>query len=234
MKTIPILYEDDEILVVNKPSGLAVQGGAGIVSFLTGILERQTAQKIYPVHRLDKDTAGIVLAAKSSAAAAKYTALMSSGSVVKEYAAVCFGAPPRKTGTISAPVFTKGVSRSAETSYTVKIGTDSFSLLSLTLGTGRMHQIRIHLAGLKCPIVGDDKYGDFPRNRAARSAYGVRRLQLAACRLTFPAAGIFRTVCVPFPEHMSSFCGAIFPDGGVPAGDPSSGSSCRGHAEKEA
>lgn len=203
MKDIPVLFDDHDILVVNKPTGVAVQGGEGITVTILDILERQTGSKIYPVHRLDKDTAGILVVAKNAKAAAEYSKYIAGGALSKEYRAICFGIPPRKTGLITVPAGRAGEEKPAETSYRVDETASGCSLVTLRLGTGRMHQIRIHLASIGCPIVADDKYGDFSKNKAARSEQKVRKLQLASCALTLPVAGKQTRFEIPLPDHMA-------------------------------
>ena len=209
MKDIPVLYDDDDILVVNKPCGIAVQGGEGITVTILDILERQTCTKIYPVHRLDKDTAGILVVARSSRAAAEYSKHIADGALVKKYRAVCFGEPKTKAGVIKLPAGRSGNEKPAETSYIVESTANGCSLLSLELGTGRMHQIRIHLASTGCPIIADDKYGDFKRNREVRTQYKIRKLQLASCSLLLPIGASSVLFTVPLPEHMIACLDAL-------------------------
>ncbi|MDR3312394.1 MAG: RluA family pseudouridine synthase [Spirochaetaceae bacterium] len=210
----PILYQDDAILVINKPAGLAVQGGVGIVRSVDTVLAEVTGTKVFPVHRLDKDTSGILVVAKSAAAAAVWAPLLASGGAQKEYAALCLEFPPHPQGTLDSAVGKIGAEKSAVTRYrtlrTTRRGGVRFSLLAVTLGTGRTHQIRIHLAGAGCPILGDDRYGDFAANRAAARHMAVKRLCLAACSLTIPLAGERRTFTVDLPEHMRRAITEIF------------------------
>ena len=91
MKAIPIMYENDEITVIDKPAGLAVQGGSGIVHSLDRLLPDQLGHPVYLVHRLDRDTAGLLITAKTQAAAAKWTKLIGEKCTQKEYTAVCAG-----------------------------------------------------------------------------------------------------------------------------------------------
>jgi 23S rRNA pseudouridine955/2504/2580 synthase len=204
-----ILYQDDEIFVIDKPAGLAVQGGAKIVHSVDALLAASTGAKVFPVHRLDKDTAGILVVAKTAAAAAQWTARMASPEVTKEYLALCVGRPPESAGTFTQTVGLPP--KSASTAYRV-LDTAALSgpepdippevsLLSLTLGTGRTHQIRIHLAQARCPVAGDDKYGDFKVNRALRKHWGIKKLQLAAMRLTLPLGGASRNFAILAPPH---------------------------------
>jgi 23S rRNA pseudouridine955/2504/2580 synthase len=224
MKTIPIIYENNEILIVNKPAGIAVQGGEGISNPLDRIFSEQVGYKIYLVHRLDQDTAGLMVVAKSPAAAAKWTKLIAGHEVRKEYDAVCIGKLARKNGVIAEEIVQHKDEKKAVTHYIVTAegsvtcadGTVlPVSLVHLTLETGRMHQIRIHLAKLGCPVAGDDQHGNFRQNKLLRKAAGVKRLMLASVSLSIPAGGRDtadaagqKVFTVPLPEHMLSFVGA--------------------------
>ena len=228
MKEIPIIYENNEILIVNKRAGLAVQGGEGVKNPLDSLLSEQLGAKVYPVHRLDKETSGLLVVAKTSAAAHLWTGLIASGQVKKEYQALCFGlvqglksnSALGKTGRLTQRVQVAGAGKTAETFYQVAgifpvaeiaplaeqmadLGTNPlFSLLNLTLGTGRTHQIRIHLAQAGCPILADDKHGNFKVNKLVKKAVGIKTLQLAATRLTIPLEGRATTFQIPLPPHM--------------------------------
>ncbi|MBR1640431.1 MAG: RluA family pseudouridine synthase [Treponema sp.] len=217
MNQIEILYENDEIFVIDKPAGLAVQGGQGVSHSLDVDFAEQTGQKVYLVHRLDKDTRGLMIVAKNPLAAGKWTKLIASKAARKEYLALCIGRMPQKSGVIKENLFQHGEEKSAVTHYLVerewnlsslslsdssvssgKEGADcgktsiqngqeiALSLIRLKLETGRMHQIRIHLAKNGCPIAGDDQHGNFKMNKVLRKAAGIKRLQLAAVRLTLP------------------------------------------------
>lgn len=196
---IPIVYEDDEIILINKKSGLASQGGVGVGKSVDTELAAQIGQKVYLCHRLDKDTSGLLLCAKTPAAANKWSRLVGEKSVKKEYLALCFGQPKNPSGKISLPIKEKGQSKSAVTYYEKAQLSDflreeaeasnlDVCLMKLTLATGRTHQIRIHLSQSELPIIGDDKYGDFKLNKAAKSLLGLKRLCLCAFRLTLPLA----------------------------------------------
>lgn len=195
MKTIPILYSDDEIVIINKEAGLSVQGGKNISESVDSLLSQQIGQKMFLVHRLDKDTSGILVVAKSSQAAAKWTKIFASHIIKKEYLALCLGKMEKNEGILETPIEVKGVKKNARTFYKVikteNINLDAntsipLSLISLVLDTGRMHQIRIHLSKNHCPILADNKHGDFRINKLVKKNLGIKNLQLAAVKLTIP------------------------------------------------
>ena len=197
MKEIPVLYENDEILIINKPSGVAVQGGQGILHPLDKELPLQLGYPAYLVHRLDRDTKGLMVVAKSPLAAAKWTKLIGGKLVRKEYTAVCAGTLNPKKGTLRSAVIQHGDEKPAVTHYEIvseqKISGDdgeiTLSTVKLQLETGRMHQIRIHLGKNGCPSAGDDKHGDFKMNKILKKLCGIRELQLTASRLSVPLDG---------------------------------------------
>jgi 23S rRNA pseudouridine955/2504/2580 synthase len=211
MKRIEILFENADCLVLNKPAGLAVQGGEGVGSSLDRILEAEFVPRPLLVHRLDKDTSGVILTAKNREAAAHFSALFAAagglrgggpqaGRLRKLYLAVCAGLPRPERGFIRADLEIRGGKKESATRYCV-LGSLSLpglevSRLELELETGRTHQIRRHLAHIGYPLLGDDKYGDFALNRALRKDPGLRRLLLHACRLHIP-------------ESLAGFAGGI-------------------------
>lgn len=219
MKNIPIIYQNDEIFIINKPSGVPVQGGAGITHSLDRDLPAQTGCSVYLVHRLDQDTAGLMVVAKNPGAAARWTKLIAGHEVRKEYDAVCIGKFKSRTGTITERIVQHGGDRNAVTRYRVTgeglvacaDGTEiPVSFVHLMLETGRMHQIRIHLAKEGCPVAGDDQHGNFRMNKMLRKAAGVKRLMLAAVTLTVPLENDVRVFTAPLPDHMQSFCDSYF------------------------
>ncbi len=211
---IPVIYENNEIFIIDKPAGLAVQGGQGVVHSVDRDFAEQTEQKVYLVHRLDKDTSGLMVVAKNPVAAGKWTKLIGSKIVKKEYAALCAGKMPSKSGVIREDVVQHGDSKAAVTHYQVEkewsvpyetengTGEIPLCLIKLQLETGRMHQIRIHLAKNNCPIAGDDQHGNFKMNKLLKKVCKIKRLQLAAVRLTLPLEGIERVFEVPTPFIM--------------------------------
>lgn len=187
---------------MNKPSGIAVQGGAGIRVCLVDILERQTGSKIYPVHRLDKDTAGLIVVARSSHSAAQVSSYITEKKIGKEYMAVCFGRPEHSSAVIHTAAGRSGSEKPAETRYKIIASNSLYSLISLELITGRMHQIRMHLSSLGSPIIADDKYGNFTKNKELKSLYSIRKLQLVAYRLSLPIALKMHQFEISLPEHI--------------------------------
>jgi 23S rRNA pseudouridine955/2504/2580 synthase len=209
MKHLEILYDDDFLIVVNKPAGLAVQGGKGVKTSVDKILAEIFTPPPLLVHRLDKDTSGVLAAAKGRETAARFSRLFGSGrGVKKQYIAVCSGCPEKKEGKISAQLNIRGVIKNCETTYKViKNGKlpeeDEYSVLEIELGTGRMHQIRRHLAMIGNPVLGDDKYGDFSLNKKLRRA-GVKRLLLHASRLVIKDE-FQLDISAPVPQYLRFF-----------------------------
>ena len=214
MNSIPVLYENEEILVINKPAGLAVQGGNGISHSLDKDFSQTLGYKIFLVHRLDRDTSGLMIVAKSAFAANKWTKLIGSKAAKKEYLALCAGTLKNKSGVIKDDLIQHGESKSAVTYYNVEkqwntlispeysqeITSVPLSLIRLKLETGRMHQIRIHLAKQNCPIAGDDQHGNFKINKLLKKQLKVKRLMLASVKLTIPIDGKEMVFEIPLPE----------------------------------
>lgn len=214
MNSIPVLYENEEILVINKPAGLAVQGGNGISHSLDKDFSQTLGYKIFLVHRLDRDTSGLMIVAKSAFAANKWTKLIGSKAAKKEYLALCAGTLKNKSGVIKDDLIQHGENKSAVTYYNVEkqwntsispeysqeITSVPLSLIRLKLETGRMHQIRIHLAKQNCPIAGDDQHGNFKINKLLKKQLKVKRLMLASVKLTMPIDGKEMVFEIPLPE----------------------------------
>jgi 23S rRNA pseudouridine955/2504/2580 synthase len=194
----PVVYEDPALLIVDKPSGVAVHGGSG-VSF--GVIEslrasRPQAKFLELAHRLDRDTSGLLIVAQKRAALVELHRMLREGEVSKEYLTVARGqwegAGRELRESLHKYVDAKGERRvavhedgkEAVTRVRVVRTSPAFSLLQVSLLTGRTHQIRVHLAHAGHPVLGDTKYGDFELNRRLEKA-GVRRLFLHASRLAF-------------------------------------------------
>jgi len=200
-----VLYEDEHILAVDKPSGLAIHPGSGItgetlVDQVRAYLARQGIQtpegefKPSPAHRLDRETSGAVVVAKTRQAMVRLTEMFTAGEAHKTYLALAKGRFQRESGSIDlrlaehqqtyASKQQRGVNLQAALTHWKKLaGGPEATLLELTIETGRTHQIRRHLEAIGHPVVGDTKYGDFPFNRIAQRQWGVRRMFLHSARL---------------------------------------------------
>jgi 23S rRNA pseudouridine955/2504/2580 synthase len=231
LREIPVLFENDFCMVLDKPSGLAVQGGKGVKTSLDSILSKEFEPRPLLVHRLDRDTSGVIIVAKTKEAAAELSALLgSSRLLVKQYLGVCAnafgnaecnipgGGEGGECGAIRLDLDVRGRGKEAETFYRlVKTATCelpdgtafSSSLLELELGTGRMHQLRRHLALVGHPLLGDDKYGDFPLNKRLKKAFGLKNLLLHASRLAIPPEPplfpVGLDVTAPLPGYFAAF-----------------------------
>jgi 23S rRNA pseudouridine955/2504/2580 synthase len=219
MKRVEVLFENEFCLVLNKPAGLAVQGGTGVGASLDRILEAAWNPRPLLVHRLDKETSGVIVTAKTREVAARFSAFFGGGggdsrAVLKRYLGVCAGLPRPSRGLIREDLVVRGAVKAARTMYRLlgtvsPAGAGECSRLELELGTGRTHQIRRHLASIGHPILGDDKYGDFALNKGLRKALGLKRLLLHASYLQVPEAlagfpgGL--TVSAPLPEYFGPF-----------------------------
>ncbi|MDR0443789.1 MAG: RluA family pseudouridine synthase [Treponema sp.] len=216
MKKLEILHENDVLLIINKPAGLAVQGGKGVKSSLDQILAKIRNPPPLLVHRLDKDTSGVILVAKTKKAASLFSRLLGTNrKAVKQYIAVCSGIPKENKGSITEDLLIHGKMKKSETVFRViKTGNIAsadnlvFSILELELGTGRMHQIRRHLALNGTPVFGDDKYGDFALNKKLRKTAGLNRLLLHASRLVINDE-INLDVHAPLPDYFHPFYSAL-------------------------
>jgi len=210
VKNIEILYEDDNIMVINKPAGLAVQGGKGVKTALDAILAEIRKPAPLLVHRLDKDTSGVLLTAKGRENAAHFSRLLNSAKIKKQYIAICAGLPKNEKGVITDKLLIHGNLKTSETRYKIlktSVFTEEaleYSALELELGTGRMHQIRRHLAMIGNPILGDDKYGDFALNKKLRKSAGLKRLLLHASRLIIKDE-LNVDIRAPLPEYFFRF-----------------------------
>ncbi len=215
-----MVYEDAALLVIDKPTGVAVHGGSGL-SF--GVIESLRASRpqtkvLELAHRLDRDTSGLLIVCKKRSALVEVHRQLREGEVEKIYATIVKGIPAQDAFELSQPLH-KYVMDSGERRVSVHEGGMSaltrvkvmkkgrdFSLLEVHLLTGRTHQIRVHLAHAGHPVLGDDKYGDFPLNREL-AKQGVKRLFLHAGRLAFahPLSRERVRLQAPLPADMAAF-----------------------------
>ena len=205
-----VLFEDPDILVVDKPAGRIVHPAPGHeTGSLTEELVRRfpamanvgSAERPGVVHRLDQDTSGVMVFAKTQAAYLNLRRQFESHRTIgKKYLAVLHGAPKQRTGTLDGPVGREHLR--AITHWTVLAKRGPVALVEFVIETGRMHQIRLHAAELGCPVVGDRLYGDVEKDRRLRVK--PKRHLLHAVELSFlhPKTGRRVTFAAPPPEDM--------------------------------
>jgi len=206
--TLEVVFEDEALLVINKPAGLAVHEGKTVSKreSLLGILERRYRESaVQPrlVHRLDKDTTGLLIVAKNPQIAEDLTNTFESGDVGKEYLCMIVGRLPWNEGKIDFPLPGREDNPvRALTQYRVIRRFSETTLVRVTIGTGRLHQIRLHFAQLGYPVVMDDQHGDFGFNKRFRKEYGLKRQFLHAASLKLKYAGKLREWSAPVPKDL--------------------------------
>ena len=225
-----IIYEDDALLVIDKPAGTAVHGGSG-VSF--GVIEqirraRPEARYLELVHRLDKDTSGLLMIAKKRSALVKLHEAIRNDHPKKIYLALGVGKLPNDSFHVKLPLFkytgAQGekmvrVSEDGQSAHTVfrvlnrfsdgllhQAGLSHLTLVEATLKTGRTHQIRVHLQSQHCPIAGDERYGDYQANKRLQKL-GLKRMFLHASELHLdhPLTGEKLVLKADLPQELQQF-----------------------------
>ena len=225
-----IIYEDDALLVIDKPAGIAVHGGSG-VSF--GVIEqirraRPEACYLELVHRLDKDTSGLLMIAKKRSALVKLHEAIRNDHPKKIYLALGVGKLPNDSFHVKLPLFkytgAQGekmvrVSEDGQSAHTIfrvlnrfsddllhQVGLSQLTLVQATLKTGRTHQIRVHLQSQHCPIAGDERYGDYQANKRLQKL-GLKRMFLHAAELHLdhPLTGEKLILKAPLPQDLAQF-----------------------------
>ena len=248
---LDVVYEDADLAVINKPAGMMVHAGAGATdnernrgTLVNALLHRfsklsEVGGELRPgiVHRLDKETSGLIIVAKNNIAHRKLAHQFSQREIAKRYIALVHGWPAKDRGTVNLPISrditrrtrmtTRGsAGRSAVTHYTVRERIDSpfgkFALLDVRIETGRTHQIRVHMAALHHPIVGDSLYGapaDLKRNLRMKTQSGVPAslslgrnfLHAAALELKHPRTGKPLAFEAPLPKQLQTFLEELRP-----------------------
>ena len=225
-----IIYEDDALLVIDKPAGTAVHGGSG-VSF--GVIEqirraRPEARYLELVHRLDKDTSGLLMIAKKRSALVKLHEAIRNDHPKKIYLALGVGKLPNDSFHVKLPLFkytgAQGekmvrVSEDGQSAHTIfrvlnrfsddllhQVGLSHLTLVQATLKTGRTHQIRVHLQSQHCPIAGDERYGDYQANKRLQKL-GLKRMFLHASELHLdhPLTGEKLVLKADLPQELQQF-----------------------------
>lgn len=212
-----VLFEDERILVIDKPSGMAVHGGSGLSA---GVIEalrasRPDASRLELVHRLDRDTSGCLLISKKPAVLRTLHELMRSNRVDKRYLALLAGSWRKGVKTVDVPLKKNTLQggervvrvdpegKPAETRFKRLTRFTEATLVEVELITGRTHQIRVHSAWLGSPVLGDTKYGEEAANRRMREL-GLKRLFLHAHRISFRWPGDKRDTVIeaPLPDEL--------------------------------
>ena len=225
-----IIYEDDALLVIDKPAGIAVHGGSG-VSF--GVIEqirraRPETRYLELVHRLDKDTSGLLMIAKKRSALVKLHEAIRNDHPKKIYLALGVGKLPNDSFHVKLPLFkytgAQGekmvrISEDGQSAHTIfrvlnrfsddllhQVGLSQLTLVQATLKTGRTHQIRVHLQSQQCPIAGDERYGDYQANKRLQKL-GLKRMFLHAAELHLdhPLTGEKLILKAPLPQDLAQF-----------------------------
>ncbi len=205
LSQLHVLMEDDWLMVLDKPSGVAVHTGSGItggtvVDLVRAYLGPKAVRNDFaasPAHRLDRETSGVLVVAKRRPAMVHFTNVFTEGRAKKRYLVLVKGRMPKPSGLIDLPLaehqqtreskLKRGVNmQEARTRWQVLAQNDTAAFLWCAIETGRTHQIRRHLAAITHPVLGDSKHGDFPFNREAKARWGVDRLFLHAASLELP------------------------------------------------
>jgi 23S rRNA pseudouridine1911/1915/1917 synthase len=210
-----IAYEDEHLLVVDKGAGLVVHPARGhrlgtLSQLLEGVAAGGDPGRAGIVHRLDRDTSGLLVVARSEEAHGLLQAALAQRRIEREYLALVKGRPPARSGTIDAPIgrdpqvrtrmaIGGNAPREARTHFTIDRALPEFTLLRVRLETGRTHQIRVHMQSIGHPVAGDPEYG-------APGALGLERQFLHAARLAFdhPLGGERVEVHSPLPADLAS------------------------------
>ena len=233
-REFPVLMEDEAMMAIDKPAGVAVHGGSG-VSF--GVIEqlrraRPALVNLELVHRLDRETSGVLLVAKKRSALKNLQDQFRDRETGKTYLALVLGLWPSNKKVIDSPLMKYTIPNGVgEGERRVKVvGKDDpngmrsitlvrvartvgpYTLLEVTIKTGRTHQIRVHLASQGHPIAGDDKYGDFEHNKLLQKM-GLKRMFLHAWQLKFqhPQSGRLTTLQAPLPPELKNFVDSVQP-----------------------
>ena len=218
------LFEDDWLLAIDKPAGVAVHGGSGISM---GVIERLREERpeqafLELVHRLDRETSGVLMLAKRRPALTSLHRQLREGAVQKSYLVLVRGLWRDAKRSVKLPlqkfvlasgerrVSVRGDGLAAHTVFHLRRRWKDYSLLEAELKTGRTHQIRVHLAHIGFPIAGDEKYGDFALNRQL-PRQGLKRMFLHAARIVIahPSTGVELALEAPLPADLAEFLATL-------------------------
>jgi 23S rRNA pseudouridine955/2504/2580 synthase len=219
-----IVFEDEALLVIDKPAGLAVHGGSGVSFGVIELLRRQRpeARFLELAHRLDRETSGLLIIGKKRSALNAVQDAMRAGQMEKRYLAMVSGRWVNPVQHIKAPLY-KYLTDEGERRVMVRADGkpshsivrlvqrwDDCSLVEVELKTGRTHQIRVHMQSQGFPLLGDDKYGDFPLNKRLEKT-GLSRMFLhaASLRLKHPQSGNLLELSAPLPPELAQFVASV-------------------------
>ncbi|MDR0966462.1 MAG: RluA family pseudouridine synthase [Myxococcales bacterium] len=227
---LKVLFEDNVLLAIDKPSGLAVHPGSGIecatlVDLVRGYLGPRATRNDFtasPAHRLDRDTSGVILVAKTRPCMVALTEMFTHGHPAKSYLALAKGTCSKPRGVIDLPLAEHEQSgrskalhgtnmQTAITRYRTLAAGSIASLLECQIETGRTHQIRRHLVAMGHPVAGDRRHGDFGFNRELKSRFGLKRMFLHARRISLkhPLTGEPLTIAAPLPDELKAVLTAM-------------------------
>jgi 23S rRNA pseudouridine955/2504/2580 synthase len=212
-----VIFEDKHFLVIDKPVGIAAHGGSGVSHGAIELLRAaRPNEHLELVHRLDRDTSGVLVLAKSRSGLTGLQALIRENTVIKQYLCLMTGTPRKAKFDVNAPLL-KSVMHGGERLVRVDdAGKPSLTyfkeleqypnarLMQATLGTGRTHQIRVHAQYAGHPLAGDPKYGDEAANKRFR-AMGLKRMFLHAARMSFDLDGKNYDFSSPLPDELKAF-----------------------------
>jgi len=217
-----VLYEDEDLLVIDKQAGLVVHPARGhregTLAQLLGaaVAGGPDPQRAGIVHRLDRNTSGLLIVARSEEAHRLLQRALAERHIVREYLALVHGRPPARTGAIEAPIgrdprvrtrmsVDGSSAREARTHFAIERSLGRFTLLRLRLDTGRTHQIRVHLQAIGHPVIGDPEYGA-RGSGGASDTLGLERQFLHAARLSFthPLSEVPINVISPLPQDLQA------------------------------
>ena len=211
-----VIYEDPKLLVINKPAGIAVHEGKRVLkrhSVIGALESTYREQGLIPrlVHRLDKDTSGVLLIAKDELTTEEMQAILADGrDVEKEYLCLVAGRLQDNQGRIDLPLpGREGAPVRALTDFKVLDRFSQTTLARVNIETGRMHQIRLHFAAIGYPVVMDDQHGDFNFNKQFSKKYGLKRQFLHASRLEIKHGGKKRVWSAPTPPDLQKVIEAL-------------------------
>jgi 23S rRNA pseudouridine955/2504/2580 synthase len=212
-----VIFEDKHFLVIDKPTGMASHGGSGVSHGAIELLRQaRPKEHLELVHRLDRDTSGVLVFAKTRAGLTGLQAAIRANEVTKQYLCLMVGHPRKARFDVNAPLqksILQGgermvrVSEGGKPSLTFFREVEQFPgsrLMQATLGTGRTHQIRVHAAHIGHPLAGDTKYGDKEANKRFRER-GLNRLFLHASNMSFELDGRSYGFSAPLPEELKNF-----------------------------